>query len=543
MPTRLVSVSNNCVRLILSGDLPVIHRYSTLSYCWGKEKFLCLTRENYDAWLKDIPYDGLPRLFREAISITRELGLSFIWIDALCILQDKGDHSDWLRESVRMKSVYGGSYVNIAMSSAIDVHSSCWSRPADFSTGFIKRVTTNEFGRVQSFHTSKVYEDATTETHLSTRAWTLQERLLAHRTIYVGDTGMFWECRTMAASESLPGGFPEMYGQNLTRPDGEPFDWTAIVKQFSKANLTDGTDKLPALSGIAKHQYEGTGEDYLAGMWKQDLVRQLGWSTARGERRPEWRAPTWSWASIDTETTLRSYLVGEQHAADVYVQVLHAWTELEGPDPFGPVCGGELRLSCPFMIRGRFIDAVLSIDGSLVMFQGIHWLMDCLGEVDIANSRTVFLLPLFGGFTGASFERDIEEFYTGRSKEQRKIERQIQILTFNPAEVENRDQEVDKHKGEQEEEDRTDDQEEYKDEQEIQWLKEMMICGIILSCGSDSDKFRRVGSFEIRREPGSPYYDFLKVMKESKAPAVRERGEVPPTQLTEDQASYSITLV
>lgn len=339
--------------MVLTADWETLPHYATLSYCWGYDDFIKLTSDKLDLFLNIIPHEDLPKIFKDAIYIARRLGLEYIWIDALCIIQAKDDNGDWLRESGRMRSVYGSAHVNIAASSATNVHEGCFSKPTNYNGGFLARVTTSEFCRVQNFHSSEVYEESTTKTHLASRAWTFQEKLLAPRTIYFGDRGLFWECRSTTGSEFLPDGFPNKLGSQLVCPEGEAWSWCDIVKNYSKAHLTHRADKLPALSGVARRQHEATGDEYLAGMWRKGLMKQLGWMPRSKNKRPDWRAPTWSWTSIDAKTLYWRYWSHDQLAKNEYVQVLDAKTTLAGSDPFGALSGGELQLRCTAMVRGH----------------------------------------------------------------------------------------------------------------------------------------------------------------------------------------------
>jgi hypothetical protein len=85
--------------------------YLTLSHVWGTRKFVVLTKENHDAFLEDIVITDLSKTFRDALHVTVELGLSFLWIDSLCIIQD--DPDDWMAESKRMAHIYKNAICNI----------------------------------------------------------------------------------------------------------------------------------------------------------------------------------------------------------------------------------------------------------------------------------------------------------------------------------------------------------------------------------------------------------------------------------------------
>jgi len=111
LPTRLVCIANPCPRLVSTCHWTARPRYATLSHCWGDIPFLRLETRNQDAFSRIIPSDQLPKTFQDAIEIAKALGLEYIWIDSLCIVQD--DDDDWRKEAALMSSVYGGSHVTM----------------------------------------------------------------------------------------------------------------------------------------------------------------------------------------------------------------------------------------------------------------------------------------------------------------------------------------------------------------------------------------------------------------------------------------------
>lgn len=84
--------------------------------------------------------------------------------------------------------------------------------------------------------------------------------------------------------------------------------WHAVLEGYSRCSLTMEKDKLVAISGIAKTFQAKLKDDYIAGLWRRVLVTDMLWKvSSRGNeasghhaRRPkEYRAPSWSWASVD----------------------------------------------------------------------------------------------------------------------------------------------------------------------------------------------------------------------------------------------------
>lgn len=79
--------------------------------------------------------------------------------------------------------------------------------------------------------------------------------------------------------------------------------WYCLIEDYSRRGLTRGSDKLIALSGLAQQAQEQTGLQYCAGIWLDTIHTNLCWVVREeelGSRTPDYRAPTWSWASMDT---------------------------------------------------------------------------------------------------------------------------------------------------------------------------------------------------------------------------------------------------
>jgi hypothetical protein len=416
-PTRLVSIAGDSPRLVLTANLISKPRYATLSHSWGAHDITMLTSEHVHSFQEKIQLEKLPKTFQDAITIVRRFGLDYLWIDSLCIIQD--DENDWLKESSLMSSVYGNSTITIAASSARDSSQGCFLKQHNFSGGLRARITDGGRQRVQDFRCSEVYELSTFKTHLGSRAWALQEKMLPPRTIHFSDRGAFWECRTTIASEYLPDGFPNQLVSPLVRREGELVRlWQQIVRLYSAAKLSFGKDKLPALSGIARLVYNETDDGYLAGLWRRKIEEQLCWSRFGPQpavHRPHWRAPTWSWASIDGAVSW--YELQDGLLETKYAHVLDASTEKYGQDPFGQVISGVLRLACSNMVSGSLIHPENSInleaEGSAVIslqvgkeYQEFSIQLDCLSDNSGDNSGLVYLLPLLGGKTGSASRED-----------------------------------------------------------------------------------------------------------------------------------------
>ena len=126
LPTRVLDLgsggTNEDPALVETSGLTA--RYVCLSHCWGRSQCIKTTRSTYDKWKSGVPWSMLPRTYQDAIVITRRLGIHYIWIDSLCIIQD--DSADWERESSQMASIYGNSFLTIAATFAADGNGGCF---------------------------------------------------------------------------------------------------------------------------------------------------------------------------------------------------------------------------------------------------------------------------------------------------------------------------------------------------------------------------------------------------------------------------------
>lgn len=251
-PTRLLYLGNNTINLKTDMTTPV--RYATLSHCWGKLHITRLETSNIDQFLLEIPESALCKTFIHAIEVTRFLGLEYLWIDSLCIIQN--DAEDWAKEAGLMADVYGQSTISIAASGAVDGSEGCFFDRDDryfWNTPF--ESTENGEKQTLVMANTQIFERCIRHTELSKRAWVLQERLLAPRTLHFSKAQIFWECKEANACESYPNGFPEFLDMNSALDGfakGATPSWEKVVQLYSRCSLTFEKDKLPSLMGIAK---------------------------------------------------------------------------------------------------------------------------------------------------------------------------------------------------------------------------------------------------------------------------------------------------
>lgn len=324
LPTRVLDIGdteNHVTRLCISKETGISGQYAALSHCWGGKIDHRLTLKNLDKMKAGIEVATLPKNFQDAIRICRELNLRYLWIDALCIIQDSA--SDWDVEAAKMASTYAGSAVTI---SALESPS---SDEGILSTRRSTRVIVQPDIVVQ--RKLPEFFDLLETCHLGTRGWCLQERLLAPKIIHIGKSILYWECRTGYAAEDAPwkdyierhsssprvSAFAEMrknFPAQASEPDWK--QWYLAVGEYSTRQLSFPTDTFPALAGVATIFQDTFGRSkctYVAGLFVEDMAEGLLWgpqkafriSKAPGfnqcsklQRPTEIRAPSWSWASV-----------------------------------------------------------------------------------------------------------------------------------------------------------------------------------------------------------------------------------------------------
>jgi hypothetical protein len=325
VPTRLLDLRNitsGTWRICVpSEDSTSVVAYATISYCWGAMPFLKLTQQLLPDFRAGQPVSQLPQVFQDAIMVTKHLGLQYIWIDALCIIQDSEE--DFKNEAAKMAEVYSNTVINIIAAACQSPFESLF-KARDLRSCHVGRfwpswdTTDSFFATLHSVDSimeiesiKRDFENAST----SRRGWILQERILPSRRLYFFRTQLYYVCRSSEACEVFPDVVPdrlksysETHDLPLPSQQQSPFhNWNFLAEEYSKCSLTYPGDKIIALSGLVRAFQIATGDDYVAGLWKSQLPWTLGWSgSAYSHRRRSALdiAPTWSWLSIEGEINL-----------------------------------------------------------------------------------------------------------------------------------------------------------------------------------------------------------------------------------------------
>jgi hypothetical protein len=366
VPTRLIKIEGGdeewTVRLVNRFDTST--RYAALSHRW-KDDVLKSTPENLHSMFHGIPRSLLSKTFHDALLICKSLGIFYLWIDSICIVQHC--QNDWEHESIRMADTYQNASLVIAASAATDGILVPRSTRSINSCVFQDVETSVEvFVSPQVHHNEEVLAGRNRQEPLSMRAWTMQERMLARRFLSFTTAEVQWECQSHSVCEcssrdDVSVGRLDRHAYDLKNilggDDRSVYSWWGfIVRMYSVRKLTVASDKLPAISAVARRFHTRLASQYLAGLWRGNLLNGLIWRQYRDEgpildRIPsDYRAPSWSWASIDSEcfTPILEYreqeMQGTAISTVIDVQCVPATT-----DQFGQVRCGFVTLRGPLV--------------------------------------------------------------------------------------------------------------------------------------------------------------------------------------------------
>jgi hypothetical protein len=271
-----------------------------------------------------------------------------------------------------MASIYANAEVTIAATLASDTSAGCFAKrtPKKYvSIDYTSPEGTR--GKLLAslqplFHeTEESMYLGMNENPLVGRAWAMQERLISRRILHFEKYQMYFECSHGFRGESgLSIGERHLGLPNLDESDEKVDDedevmsgWYSLVARYGSLTLTYSSDKLPALAGIAKIYGTKLQDQYLAGLWRKTLVKDLYWTVQNPRRLSYYRAPSWSWVSLDgiPDVGFLSRILG---GVKVLPEVIDCEMELKGSNPYGEVTGGKIKLQAPLeplFLTGQFI--------------------------------------------------------------------------------------------------------------------------------------------------------------------------------------------
>ena len=341
MPTRVLDVG-----LIDDGRLSVDNRapvylvdaieitgdrtYACLSHRWNTSRKNIITEKaTHEKHESGIEFQQLGLAYQDTVHILRRLGVRYLWIDSLCIIQD--DKDDWETESKMMAKVYSSALFTLA-------------RHCDATTSLVRArhpaivvsetISPPVYARAIIDHVWDFGGWASMVKHgtLLRRGWVYQERLLSPRVIHLTEHEISWECQSVSDCQCKHGEsrarssifVPKIWHTRALAPGGRDATkhkdaiakrWRAMVGEYSGLQLTKQTDRLPAIRGCAEQIYAQLKDSghiktdfdgsYSFGLWEHCLVSDMAWrSWGRREstlqRSPQlFPVPTWSWVPVN----------------------------------------------------------------------------------------------------------------------------------------------------------------------------------------------------------------------------------------------------
>ncbi|KAE8450864.1 hypothetical protein EG329_005777 [Mollisiaceae sp. DMI_Dod_QoI] len=404
LPSRVLYIGSSAqelddcskLSLRLHVSLPLQRaEYAALSYCWGGAQKVVSTQSTLGSYQEGLNLNFLPQTVQDAIKVTRGLNIQYLWVDALCILQDEA--SDMTHEIQQMGEIYKNATLTIAAARSRSVEEG-FLHTYSCSGAFETRLSNN--GNLEKGWLVPKMDPP--QEPLAKRGWAFQEQIMSPRILHYGSNGVSWSC---SYTEAIPvhssffidaenqleqvetiqrlkvhlseqGGMAPGQqaheGQNRSlsfsslatplsqflrwaKPDWDlpnldKFSiekaWRILVEDYCSRDLSFQKDKLLAIAGVAAEIHNLCPDVYLAGLWKSHLIDQLQWRrdqsqniTRQNPPRDFCDVPSWSWASTSGRITFGYPMHCDAHflATDVRPKFANS--------PFGDVTGKSLVLS------------------------------------------------------------------------------------------------------------------------------------------------------------------------------------------------------
>ncbi|KAI8665948.1 HET domain-containing protein [Fusarium keratoplasticum] len=334
IPSRLLDVQAGAgrhIKLIKFDTLSDIEQamfcssgFAALSYCWGGQQSFTLTRSQSQHLYDGFSPSELPKTIQDAIRVTRELGLRYLWVDALCIQQDSDQ--DKAAEISRMETYYGSATVTICAAAASTAEQGFLFRRKNhpFDAGPFRIRLRNKNG-IDEGYIYLLKEGDGPPNPTTTRGWTMQESFLSRRILIYSERQLYWTCTTsmcgcggsfMSMAERVSGNYMSLV--KYIQPIGDLIylptanQWQDLLMNYTTRHIGVPGDKLLAISALVAHLWNISKDRrekpaYIAGLFvnlakSASFLEQLRWNAidpAKSRRASVYRAPSWSWAAID----------------------------------------------------------------------------------------------------------------------------------------------------------------------------------------------------------------------------------------------------
>lgn len=340
---RLIDVQKRCIREfhdVVIKDL----RFIALSYVWGPKLYFRLQTNNFDQSILDGSLDtaGLPPTILDSMELARLIGFQFIWVDALCIIQDS--IPDKVYQIQRMADIYLSAFMTIVAAAGDGPERGLPGVAESPRKGEQREVVvvppSPENQGLSVVNCLKTYPSSYGEYYTngqesidiskwSHRAWTLQELALSHRSLIFTDEQVFWACHQGYFCEEshfeVPGFRVEHFNtsvhwlipQGLGSPGRDTWNqYARLVNDYTRRDITYDGDVFNAFDAIRQMFERRIGTEFLWGLPCPLFELGLMWDTEHGVKRREALStlpmtslqkqvpfPTWSWMGWKGQVT------------------------------------------------------------------------------------------------------------------------------------------------------------------------------------------------------------------------------------------------
>lgn len=298
---------------MIENERDIYEPYVALSYVWGSTKNYTTDMSNIrihqqhgslEAYL-----DKIPKVIRDAMELVRRLGLRYVWVDSLCIVQNS--KRSWNLNARMMNVIYGNAHLTIC---AADGSDAWFGLGALDTSGHSTTQHIEECAPGVRLMVSQLAETGINSSVWNTRAWTFQERLLSKRCLIFTEGRVFFQCRSATMSEDL---VSESYGAGWSLDQAKALPqilhelkrrpvrvYMNCMSRYSERQLTQPKDILAAFNGVSNLISDAMQAPFIFGLPSSHFDLALLWEPLRavsrrvpgtGEDFGDFIFPSWSW--------------------------------------------------------------------------------------------------------------------------------------------------------------------------------------------------------------------------------------------------------
>jgi hypothetical protein len=326
VPTRLLKIEFDGAQMCASlvDNLTETHcMWAALTYVWGGDQEFQTTLSSLPTMKEKFHVRRLPQTIQDALTVCNGLNLKFLWVDCLCIIQN--DAQDLARELAAMPQIYQQAWVTISASTASSaddgfLHDRGYKTHGNqtpISLPYACNDGVNSGTIIIGEGSAPSVAEQNNRLPIHHRAWTYQERRLSPRILDFTNRNLTFICRTGKRCQghgsmlwtSPEAGLWKAQQHNIPCLEDQDLPtWHSVVVGYMNRKLTFSNDKLKAIAALADVYRIRTKKTYVAGLWKESLIRDMCWrmlpsaslSTTNSwlPRPANYLAPSWSWASV-----------------------------------------------------------------------------------------------------------------------------------------------------------------------------------------------------------------------------------------------------